>query len=255
MSIIIIQILILFLFTNFWFWVSLYKKRNDVADVAWGLGFILISFVGVLLNPNNRNTIIFLLVAIWGFRLAYHIGSRLLKSFEEDKRYQKMRVWWKGSIIFNSWYRVFMIQGISLLFVWASILASSSSLTSDINFVNIIWVMIWIFWLWFEIIWDRQLKQFLSKAENKWHIMKEGLWRFTRHPNYFGEATLWRWIWLITYGTEYFWIWLIGPITITILLRFISGVPLAEQHYKDNEEFILYAKKTPAMIPNFFIKK
>ena len=84
--------------------------------------------------------------------------------------------------------------------------------------------------------------------------MKNGLWKFTRHPNYFGEATLWWGIWLITYGTEYFWLGLIGPITIAILLRFVSGVPLAEKHYADNQEFQEYAKKTPAFTPNFFIK-
>ena len=116
-------------------------------------------------------------------------------------------------------------------------------------------ILIWLFGICFEAIGDTQLKTFLSKEENKGHIMKSGLWRFTRHPNYFGEATLWWGIWLITYGTDYFWFGLIGPLTITILLRFVSGVPLAEKRYTDNQEFIEYAKKTPVLIPNFFVKK
>lgn len=255
MNIYIVQIIILFIFMNLWFVISLIKKRNDVADVAWWLGFVLLSIVWVLMNPNYINVLIFILVAIWGFRLAYHIGTRLLKSVWEDRRYQKMREWWHGSIIFNSWYRIFMIQWFSLILVWSSIIAVNNSETSSFNLINILGLLIWIFGIFFEIIWDRQLKSFVSKNENKGHIMQSGLWSFTRHPNYFGEATLWWWIWLITYGTEYFWIGLIWPITITILLRFVSGVPLAEQHYENNQEFIQYAKKTPAMIPNFFIKK
>jgi steroid 5-alpha reductase family enzyme len=166
-----------------------------------------------------------------------------------------MRESWKGSIAINSWYRIFLNQWFFLLLVGSSILSVNNSPSSEVNIINIFWILVWIFGLCFEIIWDRQLKSFVSKAENRGHIMQSWLWRFTRHPNYFGEATLWWWIWLITYGAEFFWIWLIGPITITILLRFVSGVPLAENHYKDNQEFIDYAKKTPAMIPNFLIKK
>jgi steroid 5-alpha reductase family enzyme len=240
---------------NLWYVISQIKKRNDVADIAWGLGFVLLSMTGVMMNPNTKNILIFALVAIWGLRLAYHIGTRVFKSTSEDKRYQKMREEWKGSAAINSWYRIFMNQGFFLLLVASSILAANNSPTSEINMVNILWILLWIFGFTFEVIWDKQLKEFLSKAENKGHIMKSGLWKFTRHPNYFGEATLWWGLWLITYWAELFWFGLIWPITITILLRFISGVPLAENRYKDNQEFIDYAKKTPAMIPHFFIKK
>lgn len=254
MSIIIIQLIAVLVFMNLWFIYAKIKNRNDVADVAWGLGFVLLAVIGVTMNPNNKTIIIFLLVAIWGFRLAYHIGSRFLKSEKEDDRYQKMRENWQGSMALNSWYRVFMLQGCLLLLVGASILALSNSVASNFGLINGIGILIWIFGICFEIVGDRQLKDFLSKEENRGHIMKKGLWRYTRHPNYFGEATLWWGIWLITYGAEFFWLGLFGPITITILLRFVSGVPLAEKRYADNQEFLDYAKKTPAMVPNFFIK-
>ncbi|MEF3692532.1 MAG: DUF1295 domain-containing protein [Candidatus Moraniibacteriota bacterium] len=254
MSIVIIQFIAVLVFMNLWFIYAVIKKRNDVADVAWGLGFVLLAVIGAMMNPNNKNIIIFLLVEIWGFRLAYHIGSRFLKSEKEDNRYRKMRENWRGSMVFNSWYRVFMLQGALLLLVGASILAVNSSGESGFGLINGLGLIIWIFGILFEAIGDKQLKDFLSKAENRGHIMKTGLWRFTRHPNYFGEATLWWGIWLITYGSDYFWLGLIGPLTITILLRFISGVPLAEKHYADNKEFIEYARKTPAFIPNFFVK-
>ncbi|NCT54712.1 DUF1295 domain-containing protein [Candidatus Falkowbacteria bacterium] len=254
MSIIVIQIIAIIFFMHFWFVYAAIKNRNDVADVAWGLGFILLALIGVLMNPEAKNIIIFLLVLIWGLRLAYHIGSRFLKHTKEDSRYQKMRETWRGSMVFNSWYRVFMLQGFFLLSVGASILAVSSSEASNFGLINILGIVFWLFGIVFETIGDRQLKSFLSKEENRGRIMKTGLWRFSRHPNYFGEAVLWWGIFLVTYGSEFFWLGLIGPITITILLRFVSGVSLAEKRYTNNQEFIEYAKKTPAMLPNFFIK-
>lgn len=254
MNIFLIQIISLFVFMHFWFIYAVIKKRNDVADVAWGLGFVVLSLVGVLLNPTGKSMVVFLLVAVWGFRLAYHIGSRFLKSNAEDRRYRVMRESWHGSMAVNSWYRVFMLQSALLLLVGASILAISNSTASSFTLINGVGILIWVFGICFEAIGDSQLKKFLSKEENRGHIMKSGLWKFTRHPNYFGEATLWWGIWLITYGSDYFWIGIIGPITITILLRFVSGVPLAEKNYVDNQEFIEYAKKTPAFLPNFFIK-
>ncbi|MEI7890827.1 MAG: DUF1295 domain-containing protein [bacterium] len=239
---------------NLWFVYAAVKKRNDVADVAWGLGFVLVASIGALMNPNSKNISILFLVAIWGFRLAYHIANRFFGSAIEDKRYQKMRESWSGSMAFNSWYRIFMVQVGLLLLVGASILAVNNSESNSFNLINIIGIVVWIFGISFEAIGDRQLKVFLSKDENKGRIMTAGLWKFTRHPNYFGEATLWWGIWLVTFGSQYFWLGLIGPITITILLRFVSGVPLAEKGYADNDEFIEYAKTTPAMVPNFFIK-
>lgn len=254
MKILIVQIISLFVFMNLWFIYAVIKKRNDVADVAWGLGFVLLALIGVLANPYEKNIIIFLLVAAWGFRLAYHIGSRFLCSTTEDGRYRKMREGWQGSLIFNSWYRIFMLQGVLLFVVAASILVVSNSSASVINSINSFGLFVWHVGFIFEAIGDRQLKSFVSREENKGKIMKSGLWKYTRHPNYFGEATVWWGIWLMTYGSEYFWWGIIGPVTITVLLRFVSGVPLAEMRYKDNAEFIEYAKKTPALIPNFFIK-
>lgn len=254
MSILITQIAALFVFMNLFFVYAAIKKRNDIADVAWGLGFVLLAAIGMLMNSTPKNIIIFTLVLIWGFRLAYHIGSRFLYSKNEDGRYKKMREGWQGSVVFNSWLRIFMLQGTLLFFVASSILVVNNFDTGVFSFINIFGFIIWLFGFSFEVVGDRQLKSFVAKEENKGRIMKDGLWKYTRHPNYFGEATLWWGIWLITFGSGYFWLGLIGPLTITILLRFVSGVPLAEMRYKDNAEFIEYAKKTPPLIPNFFIK-
>jgi steroid 5-alpha reductase family enzyme len=249
-----IQIIALLIFINFWFVLAVIKKRNDVADVAWGLGFILIVLIGWFFNPTPRVLLIFLMVAFWGMRLAYHIGRRFLKSSEEDKRYQKMRASWKGSPVFNSWLRVFVLQGVTLILVASSIIIVTNFDNSDPILINILGIIIWMFGLIFEIIGDQQLKKFISQEKNRGRIMASGLWKYTRHPNYFGEAILWWGLWLVTWGVDYFYLGLIGPITITLLLRFVSGVPLAEERYKENLEFQEYAAKTPPMLPNFFIK-
>lgn len=254
MNIFWLQAIALFVFINFWFIFAIIKKRNDIADVAWGLGFVLLALIGWLFNPTLRVSLVLLMVLFWGTRLAYHIGRRFLKHSEEDKRYQKMRAGWKGSIVFNSWLRVFFLQGVTLLLVAASIIIVTNFDKQGFAPVNVLGIVIWLFGLIFEIIGDQQLKQFIGRAENKDRIMTSGLWKYTRHPNYFGEAVLWWGLWLTTWGADYFYLGLIGPVTITLLLRFVSGVPLAEERYRENLEFQEYAAKTPPLFPNFFIK-
>lgn len=254
MNIFWFQVIALFIFINFWFVLAVIKKRNDIADVAWGLGFVMVAVISLFFNPTIRVSLITLMVVFWGFRLAFHIGNRFLKSSEEDKRYQNMRSGWKGSVIFNSWLRVFLIQGATLLLVSASIIVAASFDKGGFSFINAIGIIVWLLGLIFEIISDQQLKKFVSRLENKGRIMTSGLWKYTRHPNYFGEAVLWWGLWLVIWGVDYFYLGLIGPITITLLLRFVSGVPLVEARYKENIEFQEYASKTPPMLPNFFIK-
>jgi steroid 5-alpha reductase family enzyme len=254
MDIFLVQIISLFVFMNLWFFYAAIKKRNDVADVAWGLGFLLLALIGALYNPSSRAIVVLLVVFIWGVRLAYHIGKRFFSSQNEDRRYFDMRKNWKGNPTLNSWFRIFLLQGVLLLLVATSLIVVAKFDTGGFNYINIIGLIIWTLGFGFEVIGDKQLKEFVSKKENSAKIIKNGLWKYTRHPNYFGEAVLWWGIFFMTWGVEYFWLGLIGPITINILLRFVSGVPMAEKRYKDNKEFQEYAEKTPALIPNFFIK-
>mgnify|MGYP001451887580 CR=1 FL=1 len=254
MSILLTQIILLFLYMHVWFLYAVINKRNDVADVAWGLGFVLIAIVGVVFNAAERSIAIAIIVSIWGLRLVYYIGGKFFKKTEEDKRYKKMRDGWDGHHLLNSWYRIFMLQGVLILFTSANIIIISNFDAGGFNIINIVGLFVWVFGFIFEAIGDKQLKDFVTKREKKGSIMKTGLWKYTRHPNYFGEAVLWWGVWLMAWGVPYFWFGLIGPLTITILLRFVSGVPMAEAGYKDNIEFQEYAKHTPPLIPNFFIK-
>jgi len=254
MSIIFIQIISLFIFINLFYLFAIIKKRNDIADVAWGLGFILLSGITLIYNYNLESILVFALVSFWGIRLSSHILKKFLKKDEEDSRYKKWRSEWGAYWPLFSWLKVFMLQGVLLFVVAAPIITLAQEKDVSVNFWTYLGVAVWVFGITYEIIGDRQLKKFISNKKDKNNkIMKSGLWKYSRHPNYFGEAVLWWGIWLIAFG-EYFWISIVGPLTIFFLLRFVSGVPMAEEGYRKDEEFQEYKKKTPAMFPNFLIK-
>ncbi|MCL6571176.1 MAG: DUF1295 domain-containing protein [Bacillus sp. (in: Bacteria)] len=118
-----------------------------------------------------------------------------------------------------------------------------------LGFLDYIGLATWIVGFFFEVVGDHQLKKFTNKPENKGKLMKYGLWKYTRHPNYFGEATMWWGIFLIALSSPNGWVAIISPMIITLLLLFVSGVPLLEKKYKDHPEFKAYANRTSKFIP------
>lgn len=254
METLVIQIVSLFLFIHLFFFYAWKRKRNDVADVAWGLGFILLALIAAFFAPTPRVVLIAILVSIWGSRLAYHIGSRFLRSDTEDRRYTEMREAWQGNKIFKSWTRVFLLQGFFLVLVAAPIVLAPLQAPTPLSVFNLAGILVWLFGLGFEAKADQELKSFVTDPVNKGQIMQRGLWKYSRHPNYFGEALLWWGILIISLSSSLSYLGVIGPITIFVLLRYVSGVPLAEKNYKDRPDYIEYAKKTAPLFPNFFLK-
>ena len=250
-----LQIAAVFVYMHLWFIYAVVKRRNDIADVAWGLGFVMLASIGLIANFNLKTVVVWVLVTFWGVRLASHIYKRFRKHDKEDRRYLKWRKDWGKNWLFWSWLKVFIAQGFFMTLVALPIIIVAHYQEANWSIVNIIGIGVWLFGFVFEAIADKQLKDFIQrpKKPSEGHIMKIGLWKYTRHPNYFGEAIIWWGMWLIAFG-EYWWLAILGPVTITLLLRFVSGVPLAEAGFKDDPEFREYAKKTPAMFPNFFIK-
>jgi steroid 5-alpha reductase family enzyme len=187
--------------------------------------------------------------------LAFYIGRRFLSHTTEDARYATWREEWskKGAWYtgIRSLFQVFILQGMLMFGVMLPVMIFNFSKIQILTPFFIIGILVWSIGFFFEVVGDWQLKNFLQSRSGG--IMNKGLWRYTRHPNYFGEAVLWWGIWLIAFG-EYFWISIVGPLTIFFLLRFVSGVPMAEEGYRKDEEFQEYKKKTPAMFPNFLIK-
>lgn len=237
-----------FLYMSAWFLVSVIKKRNDVADIAWGLGFVLISWVALYLSGFSvKAFIIDTLVSIWGIRLASHIYKRN-KSKPEDSRYAEWRATWKH-LYLRSYLQVFLLQGVFMYLISLPVLFINFTKTDQIGPLGFLGIFIWLFGFYFEYLADKQLSKFLSDPENKGKLMDKGLWRYSRHPNYFGEVTQWWGIFITTLSVPLGFLTIVGPLTITTLILFVSGVPLLEKKRAGNPAFEEYKKHTSVFIP------
>jgi steroid 5-alpha reductase family enzyme len=246
----LIILLVVLVYMTGWFLVALWKRRNDLADVAWGIGFIVAASAALAIKGtlSFRSLVVYFFVMIWGVRLAVHIGMRLRKH-PEDQRYRQWREDWGSHWRSRSFVRIFMLQGgfcylISLPVIFI-ILANHSTWT----WLDCLGSTIWIVGFLFEVVGDYQLKRFVQNEANRGKIMQEGLWKYTRHPNYFGEVTLWWGIYLIALSTPGGWLTVIGPITISFLILKVSGIPLLEKEFMKNPEFQEYARRTSAFFP------
>lgn len=231
-----------------WFLISIIKKRNDVADVAWGLGFVLFAWVSYVYSSQGMPQILVtFLVTVWGVRLASHI-SRRHKGKPEDHRYAGWRTEWKYFYT-RSFFQIYLFQSLLMVLIAVPILFINS--VSGVAFLPLValGVLIWFIGFFFESVGDRQLKFFLQKPENSDKLMTEGLWKYTRHPNYFGEVTMWWGIWVMALAYPYGFVTIVGPLTITVLILFVSGVPLSERRYAGRPDFEEYKKKTSVFIP------
>lgn len=242
--------ILLFLYMSLWFVVSLIKKRNDVADIAWGLGFMLMAWVSFFFSENSgiRGLLVNSLVSIWGLRLAWHIHSRN-RGKSEDYRYLAWRKEWGRLFYLRSYLQVYLLQGFLLFLIAIPIITINRNDGLSLGWLDFIGVLVWIIGFYFEAVGDAQLAQFVKNPANKGKIMQNGLWAYTRHPNYFGEVTLWWGIFIISLGNAPFFYTIIGPLTITILILFVSGIPLLEKKYAGNPDFEEYKKRTSVFFP------
>lgn len=242
--------LIVLIYMTIWFIFSVYARRNDVADVAWGLGFVFVSLSALFLTNNFSlsGLLTVLLVTIWGIRLFKHIASRNMHH-DEDKRYTDMKKTWGKMVLIRSYIQVFLIQGFMLLLVSSVAVISILNGNNNINVALIIGLVIWIVGFIFESLGDWQLKKFLANPKKDTSIMKTGLWKYTRHPNYFGEVTMWWGICVIANSNIFTIYTLIGPITISILILFVSGIPMTEKMFTDRPEWNDYKNKTSIFLP------
>ncbi len=244
--------LILFGYMSLWFLISVAKKRNDVADVAWGLGFILLTWSSFLLfaSFSLRGLIASILVSIWGSRLAWHIHRRN-RNKKEDYRYLAWRKEWGRFFYIRSYFQVYLLQGALLYLIIVPVLLINSNAGSSFNIIDVLGILVWLLGFFFEAVGDAQLARFLQKPTNRGKIMQSGLWRYSRHPNYFGEVTQWWGLFLLALSLPSGWVGIIGPLTITILILKVSGIPMLEKKMAENPEFAEYKRRTSIFIPWF----
>ncbi len=231
------------------FALSLLLKRNDIADIAWGIGFLICALYAYLFlgETFGRSLLVLFLIAMWAFRLSLHILLRN-KGKAEDPRYAQWRKDWGKWFLPRTFFQVFVLQGALMLVV---VLPAVVSILfgGEIGWLDYVGVAVWLVGFIFETVGDYQLSQFIKDPANKGKVLQTGLWRFTRHPNYFGEVTMWWGIWIIALSAPFAWLTVIGPVAITFLILFVSGIPLLENRKKGDPAFEEYKKHTSIFFP------
>jgi len=236
--------LLIFVYMTFWYLLSLIKRRNDIADIAWGMGFILVSVYNLYTNSTPKIILMTLLITVWGLRLAIHIYQRN-KNKKEDFRYLQWRQEWGKYFYIRSYLQVYLLQGFFMWLISFPLMIH----TSGFSLLNALGLLVWLFGFYYESTADKQLATFLKNPKNKGKVMDQGLWATSRHPNYFGEVVLWWGIWLISLSGPNSFISIIGPLTISYLIIKVSGIPLLEKKYQGNPLYEKYKKKTSIFFP------
>ncbi len=240
---------IILVYASAWFAIAVYKKRNDVADIAWGAGYIIIcGFLLYTYPASNVLILLYTLVTIWGLRLSVHIYTRN-KNKSEDFRYNAWRHEWGKNFYIRSYLQVFLLQGLFLLIIISPVIHAAVEVPVKWNTFTWIGLCCWIIGFYFQSVADWQLAVFKSIQNNKGLIIQTGLWKYSRHPNYFGEIMMWWGIFIITIPFANSFYFIISPLTITLLLVFVSGIPMLEKKYKGNPAFEDYKKRTSVLIP------
>jgi steroid 5-alpha reductase family enzyme len=251
----LINLAVLLVFFFLFFLIAQKKQNNGLADVAWGLGFVVVA-ISSLVSSNTytlTELTITLLVLLWGLRLFFYLGVRNWNK-PEDFRYVNMKKKWQTNLKLKAFFYVFMLQ-MSFLYVIALPIQLASFKPASLNLIGYlilgVGVLLWIIGFIFEALGDYQLKVFKQDKNNKGKILTTGLWKYTRHPNYFGEALMWWAVFIVSLSTlnPIMLLGFVGPLFINYLLVNVSGVPLLEKKYKDNVEFQAYAKVTSRFIP------
>ena len=245
-----ISIVILVLMILLWL-LSLRLKNASIIDIFWGIGFIATTWVAFALAPQGylpRKLLLGTLVTLWGLRLVIHIGLRNLGK-PEDFRYAKWRAehgarWWWFSFI-----QVFLLQGFLMWIISAPILAAmTSGFPAILTPLDWLGALLWTFGLLFEAVGDAQLMAFKTDPAHKGKLFTGGLWKYTRHPNYFGEALVWWGFYLIALAAGRWWT-IFSPLLITYLLLNVSGVAMLERTMRQKPGYEEYMRRTSAFFP------
>ena len=242
---------VMIMMTSLWI-ISIIIRNVSIVDIFWGIGFVIVAGIYLYFDKEiqTRDIIVFVLVTIWGLRLSLYLSYRNYGK-SEDYRYQEFRrkygahrYWW------FSFFQVFLLQGVLITVISLPLLGVSlSSHKDELNFIDFLALGVWIVGFLFETVGDYQLMKFKSKGSNKGKVLDKGLWRYTRHPNYFGDAAVWWAYGLFAIASGAYW-YIAGSPIMTYLIVRISGVSLLEQSLKEKKpEYREYIQKTSSFFP------
>lgn len=236
--------------TAFWIF-SLARHDAGVADIAWGLVFVAVAWASWLGGEGSSTMLLAAcLTSLWGLRLAFHIGRRNLGEAEEDRRYTRMRNRRPGTFWLWSYPMVFLLQGVLALLVSMPLQSLGAADPDVIELAVIPGLVVFLIGLGFEAIGDRQLTAFRQDPSTKGQVMDRGLWKYTRHPNYFGDATVWWGLWLVAVAGGAAWWTFIGPLLMSYLIVRVSGVKMLEADMAERRPaYREYMERTSAFFP------
>jgi len=233
---------------------GLAKRDVSIVDVFWGLGFVLIAYVSCRLGAGygGRKLVVTSLVTVWGVRLAVYLLWRNSRQ-PEDYRYRAMRNRFGASFWWVSLFVVFGLQGVLMWVVSLPLqIAQSSPVPAHLTGLDVLAVLLWGIGFGFEAVGDWQLARFKSDPANQGKVMNHGLWAYTRHPNYFGDAVVWWAYFVIALATPGAGWTAISPLLMTFFLMRVSGVALLERKLvKTRPEYADYTRQTNAFFPWF----
>ncbi len=231
--------------------ISLRLRDSSIVDPFWGMGFTLLAWTAYFRQPpgSTQSLILCGLVTAWGLRLSLYL---LWRNFghAEDSRYASMRHYHGERYWWVSLFTVFLLQAVILWIVALPILMTSIDASRPFgNAWDVCGVALWCIGLFFESVGDWQLARFKSIPANQGQVLNRGLWRYTRHPNYFGDFCVWWGIYLISASSGAWWT-IISPLTMSVLLMRISGVTLLESKIEERRpEYANYRRTTNAFFP------
>lgn len=245
-------VIIMIMMTLLWV-VSIIVKNVSIVDLFWGFGFVLTSGFYFLKTEgfDTRKIIVLILVTLWGARLSLYLAWRNIGE-GEDFRYKKFRKDYGSKYWWVSYFQTFLLQGVLMALISAPLLgAQYYGRDVPLGIFDFIGIILWTIGFFFEAIGDLQLARFKSDPSNKGKVMDKGLWRYTRHPNYFGDSAVWwGYGFLCLAGGSYFPV--LGSVLMTILIIRISGVVLLEKTLSEKKpEYRSYVGKTSAFFPWF----
>ena len=233
-------------------WVlSVILKNASIVDIVWGVGFVMVAWVvRFSVDGNNaRQWLLVAMVSVWGLRLGGYLFWRN-HGKGEDFRYRAMRRHYGARFPIISLATVFGLQGVLMFVVSLPVQLGQADATPDVGVIAYIGVALWLVGLFFEVVGDAQLAKFKTDPASAGTVMNTGLWRYTRHPNYFGDACIWWGIGIVAAETGSGAWGLIGSLTMTVLLRRVSGVTLLEKSLvKRREGYTEYVARTSPFVP------
>ncbi len=231
-------------------WLASIRKQDvSIVDSMWSLFFLLMTIIYLAEAQTlaTRSTLLLFLVALWAVRLSLFITLRNWGQ-PEDRRYRAIREANEPNFWLKSLYIVFGLQAILAWVISLPLLGATLS-PAPLNALDMLGVALWLLGFGFESIGDQQLASFKADPRNAGQVMDLGLWRYTRHPNYFGEACLWWGFGLIALASGAWWS-LIGPALVTVLLLRVSGVKLLESDIAERRPaYADYIRRTNAFFP------